>query len=643
MNKTAIKNFAIWARRELISRVSQKAAQYGILEKDSIPATADAVNGKVLSEAEKKQRMSLIARIHRVGYSQTMEEIAYTWFNRFCALRFMEVNGYLPSLVRVFSDENGDFKPQILASAIDLDLDGLDHEKVFAFKEANQTEELYQYLLITQCNALSSILPGMFQKIEDETELLCPDNLLREGSVIAQMVHNIPEEDWKDAVQIIGWLYQFYNTEPKADVDSKVKKGIKVSKQELPAKTQLFTPDWIVRYMVENSLGRLYIQSKIGKWTGSEAERQKQEQSIADRLGWEYYLVEAEQPLEVQAQLNSQIAECNPEQLKIIDPCMGSGHILVYLFDVLMQIYQECGYDNRDAVASIISNNLFGLDIDDRATQLSYFSVMMKARQYDRSFFRRGLQPKIYVICESNTISSSYLDLFCDGNDKLSREMRKLFDELRDAREYGSILRGPAHDFSAMNARMEELKQDFGIDAFGAVKEIHPLIECAEVLAQEYDVVVTNPPYMGGGDMNARLNDFVKSEYPDSKTDLFAVFMERCLDFSKKGGIVGMVTMQSWMFLSSFEKLRIKLLDEKTILTLAHMANMVMGIAFGTSATVWKNEFIPQYRGSYFYVEYEDIVDGKPISFPPENERNIMAAKRNSKETESTMSKEAIR
>lgn len=625
MNKTAIKNFAIWARRELISRVSQKAAQYGILENNSIPATADAVNGKVLSEAEKKQRMSLIARIHRAGYSQTMEEIAYTWFNRFCALRFMEVNGYLPSLVRVFSDENGDFKPQILASAIDLDLDGLDHEKVFAFKETNQTEELYQYLLITQCNALSSILPGMFQKIEDETELLCPDNLLREGSAIAHMVRDIPEEDWKDAVQIIGWLYQFYNIEPKDQVFANLKKNIKISKENIPAATQLFTPDWIVRYMVENSLGRLYTQFKIGKWTGSEAERQKQEQSIADRLGWKYYLVEAEQSPDVRAKLNSQITELDLEQLKVIDPCMGSGHILAYLFDVLMQIYQESGYDNRDAVASIISNNLFGLDIDDRATQLSYFAVMMKARQYDRGFFRRQLQPKVYAICESNDISPRYLEYYYQNDNKLRKEIKSLIEVLHDAKEYGSILKISSYDYAAMNVRLEELKQESVLDAIGAVKELHPLIECAMVLSQKYDIVVTNPPYMGASGMNEKLVHYVKDLYPDSKTDLFAVFIEHGFEYLKKNGFSSMVTMQSWMFLSSFEKLRKHILEDHTIIALDHMANMVMGIAFGTVATIWQNSFLPSYRGSSFFVENDDIRNGSPFVFPPHNDRNMTA------------------
>lgn len=377
MDKNAIKKYAIWARNELIARVAQKALQYGITEENIVDAGADSINGKLLTDIEKKQRQALIAQIKDKGFEQVMEEVAYTWFNRFSALRFMEVNGYLPTHVRVFTDEENNFKPQIIAEAIHLELDGLDMEKVYAFKDANKTEELYKYLLITQCNALNKILPGMFQRISDYTELLFPDNLLRDGSVIEQMIALIPEDDWKDAVQIIGWLYQYYNIEPKSDVDEKVKKGIKVSKSELPAKTQIFTPDWVVRYMVENSLGRLWTEGH---------------QNNELKAEWKYYLDEAEQENDVQAHLSvirKEYTSITPEQIKCIDPCSGSGHILAYMFDVLMQIYEAYGYTAREAVHSIIENNLYGLDIDDRAAQLAYFSVMMKARQYDRRFLTR--------------------------------------------------------------------------------------------------------------------------------------------------------------------------------------------------------------------------------------------------------------
>ena len=599
MNKTAIKNFAVWARRELISRVSQKAIQYGITEQEMLPATADAINGKVLSASEKKQRMKLISRINHSGYKQTMEEIAYAWFNRFCALRFMEVNSYLPSMIRVFTNEDGEFQPQILDEAIHLEMDGLDREIVFALKEANQTEELFKYLLITQCNALNGILPGIFQKIQDETELLFPDNLLREESVIAHMVNDIPEDNWQDAVQIIGWLYQYYNTEPKDQVFANLKKNIKISKENIPAATQLFTPDWIVRYMVENSLGRIFINSKTGKWTGSEADRQREEKSIAERLGWKYYLPEAEQTPEVRAELNARESTCNPESLKVIDPCMGSGHILVYMFDVLMQIYRESGYDDRTAAASIVSNNLFGLDIDERAAQLSYFAVMMKARQYDRGFFRRNIQPRVYAICESNDISASYVDYFCKDNAELSRDIHRLISEMHDAKEYGSILNISPANFKAMYDRLEDLSVVSELEAVGAVADLRPIVQCGEVMAQQYNAVVTNPPYMGSSGMSTKLSDFVKDKYPNTKSDMSTVFMEKTLSMSLQQGYMAMINIPVWMFLTSFERQRYRLLRENSIVSLLHLGRGIFGADFGTVAFVINKKYISNYGGMY--------------------------------------------
>ena len=382
MDKNAIKKYAIWAREELIRRVSTKAEEYGISKENIVDSGADSINGRLLSAAEKAQRKRLIAQIKKDGYEQVIEEVAYTWFNRFIALRFMEVNGVLPSHVRVFTDENNSFRPQILAEALHLELDGLNLDRVIAMKQANDDDELYKYLLITQCNALSGVLPRMFQKIEDCTELLFPDNILREGSVIHRIVTDIPEDDWRDQVQIIGWLYQYYNSVPKDTVFANLKKNIKITKENIPAATQLFTPDWIVRYMVENSLGRLWVE-------GHPNDDMK--------ASWKYYLEDAEQETEVQAQFEQIRAEyrnLKPEEIKVIDPCMGSGHILVYLFDVLMQIYDSCGYSARDAVRSILENNLYGLDIDDRAAQLAYFSVMMKAVSYDSRFLRRSDIPQ---------------------------------------------------------------------------------------------------------------------------------------------------------------------------------------------------------------------------------------------------------
>ena len=482
MDKNAIKKYAVWARRELISRVSQRAALYEITDEGYGDASADSVLGRVMSAEEKHQRQALIAQIREKGYEQVMEEIAYTWFNRFIALRFMEVNGYLPSRVRVFTDDENNFKPQILTGAINMELDGLDMEKVYALKNANDDDALFKYMLIVQCNALSSILPGMFQRISDYTELLFPDNLLREGSVIEQMISMIPKEDWKDAVQIIGWLYQYYNSEKKDDVFAALKKNVKITKENIPAATQLFTPDWIVRYMVENSLGRLWVEGHPNDELKSQ---------------WKYYLEEAEQEPEVLAQLaeiRKEYAALTPDQLKVIDPCSGSGHILAYMFDVLMQIYESYGYTTREAVASIVENNLYGLDIDDRAAQLAYFAVMMKARQYDRRFFSRGIQPHVYAIAESNHVDSFALEYFCNGDAKLKKAMDTIISELHDAKEYGSILTVTPQDWSVLYARFAEIKEDIHISREAALRELLPLVQTAEALAQKYDTVVTNPP-----------------------------------------------------------------------------------------------------------------------------------------------------
>ncbi len=573
MDKNAIKKFAVWARTELIARVSLKGVEYGITEDNIEDANADSVGGKVLAADEKKQRQALIAEINDKGYKQVMEEVAYTWFNRFSALRFMEVNGYIPSHVRVFTDEENNFKPQIITEAIHLDLDGLDMEKVYELKDAEKTEELYKYLLIVQCNALNKILPGMFQKIADYTELLLPDNLLREGSVIQQMIELIPEDDWKDAVQIIGWLYQYYNSEKKDDVFAALKKNVKITKENIPAATQLFTPDWIVRYMVENSLGRLWLE---GHPDVKEQLLPTEEEQSAYAAGnrdpedtkWHYYLEEAEQEPEVQAQLaeiRKEYAALTPDQLKVIDPCSGSGHILAYMFDVLMKIYESYGYTTREAVASIVENNLYGLDIDDRAAQLAYFAVMMKARQYDRRFFSRGIQPHVYAIVESNHVDEFAVDYFCNGNAKLTAAMDTIISELHDAKEYGSILSVTPQDWSALYGRFAEISEDINMSRETALRELLPLVQVAEALAQKYETVVTNPPYMGASNMNPKLNEFIKNNYADYKSDFFSAFVIHASQMTKQSGYCGFFTPYVWMFIQSYEKMRNYLYNQATI------------------------------------------------------------------------------
>ena len=598
MNKNAIQKFAIWARNELIAQVSQRAYQYGIDESGFGDASADTLNGRLLTAEEKSQRQELIKQIKEKGYKQVMEEVAYTWFNRFIALRFMEVNNYLPSHIRVFSDASGAFKPEILNDVLHLDLPGLDSGKVAEYIESNDTEALYRYLLLTQCNALNSALPVMFERMGGYTEMLLPNNILRQDSVLGHMVSDIPEEDWQDAVQIIGWLYQYYNTELKDDTFAQLKKNVKITKERIPAATQLFTPDWIVRYMVENSLGRLWLEGHPN----------------AELLGgWKYYLDEAEQEPEVETQLaklREEYKTIKPEEIKVIDPCMGSGHILVYAFDVLMQIYTSAGWDQREAAQSILKNNLYGLDIDDRAAQLAYFAVMMKARQYDRRLLTRGIQPNIHSIIESNALGGAYK--LAMGDFLLSKEHQEtlnyLLDAFIDAKEYGSILCLEKRDYvgllRAWNLTASQTTENLNLTLwFAAVEhEIPKLIEQAIILTQGYDVVVTNPPYMAVSNAGAKVNDYVKKNFPDSKADLFAVFIERCGQMAKKNGYQAMITQHSWMFLTSFEKLRTKLLAVD-IVNMAHLGarafEEIGGEVVQTTSFVIRKNHIADYKGEY--------------------------------------------
>ena len=612
MNKLAIQKFAVWARSELLAQVAQRAYCYGISPEQSGERDALMVNGRALTESERRKRSALIRKIEQKGFAQVMEEAAYTWFNRFIALRFMELNDFLPSHVRVFSDASGAFKPEILRDAHLLDLPGLDQRRVAALREANREEELYRYLLLTQCNALQPLLPGLFRTLDDEADLLLPDNILRPSGVIARMLSDIPSEDWLHQVQIIGWLYQYYNTEPKAETYALLKKNVKVSKERIPAATQLFTPDWIVRYMVENSLGRLWLNAHP--------------EHAGLKANWRYYLEEAEQVPAVLDHLVAVRAESrslSPRDIRVIDPCMGSGHILVYAFEVLMQIYKECGYGEREAAAEIVQHNLFGLDIDDRAAQLAYFAVMMKARQYDRRLFSRGLSPHLHACAESNALAAQAeaIAYFTAGNAQLQADFDSILHDLQDAREFGSILSVAPVDLAALEARVEQVRLEGGLYRDVVLNQFLPLIQTAKLLSWQYDVVVTNPPYMGSTGMNRKLSAFLKSHFPDSKSDLFSVFMERGGVMTKPRGFNCMVTMQSWMFLSGFEKLREKLLQSRTMVNLMHMENMVMGIAFGTAVSIFYNDCVSGYRGTYNQIKFRDIEDDRPVEFPVRDNR----------------------
>lgn len=559
MDKNAIKKYAVWARNELIARVMQKAAQYGITEEalttddtsKKIERNADAVNGNVLTKEEKTQRIALIDKINDKGYEQVIEEVAYTWFNRFSALRFMEVNNYLPTHIRVFTDEENNFRPQILEEAIHLELDGLDMEKVYAYKEANDNDGLYKYLLITQCNALNKILPGMFQKISDYTELLFPDNLLREGSVIEQMIALIPEDNFdvnneNGQVEIIGWLYQYYNDEKKNEVINIYKGNVK--KEDIPAATQLFTTDWVVRYIIDNSVGRYWIE-------------RNPQSNLKDEL--QYFVTPKDDEIKY---IDEKIT---PQDLTVLDPCMGSAHFLVYAFDVLVKIYAEYGYSERDAASEIVKHNIYGLDIDDRATQLAYFAVMMKARQYDRRFLTRGIEPHIHAMQESKSINSLTLNEFVSDDKELEADLTKLLKQFENAKELGTIIRVEPVDFERMFSRIQECNKANSFFTEDINASITPIVKVAYIMSQKYAVVATNPPYLNK--MDALLKDFVNKNYKDYSADLFSVFMYRNFGFCKKNGYSGFMTPFVWMFIKTYEKLRTFILENKSIVSLIQM------------------------------------------------------------------------
>lgn len=612
MNKTQLKNFAVAARVALIERVKDRARGFGIDEKTCaggavIPSKmVQTLGGALLSQTEINQRDALLARIQSRSYDQVMEEAAYTWFNRFIALRYMQEHNLLPVSVRVLPDAPGAL-PELVRQAQNVELDGVDFSHVVELLEGNRTETLYTELLIALCNQLSDVLPQMFEPISDYTELLFPDGLLREDSVLA-MLAAVDAENWAD-IQVIGWLYQYYNTELKNETFELLKKNVKITKERIGAATQLFTPEWIVRYMVENSLGRLWLEGH---------------DDPALRRRWRYYMDEAEQEPQVAAQLaqiRAQESRIQPEEIRLLDPCMGSGHILVYAFDVLMEIYRTQGYTDRDAVSAIIENNLYGLDIDDRAAQLAYFALMMKACEHDRRFLRRGVQPHVCAVAEWNG-NPNDSPAWSDGQRRAARMLRETF---KDAKEYGSILSIPKPLADALDALGENPfggETALGVDA----ENLQRLAAQAKIMARKYDVVVTNPPYMGSSGMGARLAEFVKKQYPDSKSDLFAVFMERGLDWVKESGYTSMITMESWMFLSSFENLRKKVLNQTDITTMVHMPYLgkggtSLGINFGTAATVLCKQHIRGYIGTFDRISYyETDDDGVPFTFPVENE-----------------------
>lgn len=635
MDKTAIKNFAVWARKKLIEDIKQEAYEIGITEKgikEPEVSTSDTmiIGDRSLNKAEMAQRRSLVSRIREKGFNNVIEEVAYTWFNRFIALRFMEVNEYLPTGVRVLSSiEPGKKEPDIIKEALNIDID-LDKELVYTLQDDNDTETLYRYLLVKQCNALKEILPGLFEKIEDYTEILLPSNLIAEGSVIRQLVDDISEEDFKDQVEIIGWMYQYYISEKKDEVFEGLKKNIKITKENIPAATQLFTPDWIVKYMVENSLGRLWLEGHPNEELKSK---------------WKYYLEEAEQEPDVQKQLDEIRAKSKgirPEDIKVLDPAMGSGHILVYAFDVLYDIYKSEGYSERDIPRLVLENNLYGLDIDDRAAQLAYFAVMMKARSKSRRIFREKVNINICSIQESNSFPEKAIDyLINPGETEIEKRMHRedveyLINVFHDAKEYGSILEVKPIDFDAIKRRVEEIRNGGIGDLFEyqyrniILDKIPGLVKQARIMSQKYDVVCTNPPYLGRNSMNNKLLNFVDNFYSTVKQDLFAVFIDKCNTYTVDNGFTTMITQHSWMFLARFEDLRKKVIENYNIYNLLHLGartfEEISGEVVQSVAFVIRNEVIEEYIATYFRLVDYNSSTKKEFEFL--NRRNMFEAKK---------------
>lgn len=588
MDKNAIKKYAVWARKELIARVSQRAMQFGISDDRIYDKNADSVNGILLSSAQKSQRAALINKIEQYGgdkkaYEQVIEEVAYTWFNRFTALRFMEVNGFLPARIRVFTDASNHFKPQILAEALYIDMPEIKKDVVIKLKQENKEDELFKYLLIAQCNSLQKELPMIFEKISDYTELLFPDNLLREESVVGKLISDIAEEDWNvgesGQVEIIGWLYQYYISEKHEEVVDPLH-GKVVNKEDVPAATQLFTTEWVVRYITDNSVGRYWIERNPNS-------------ALAGEL--EYFIAP-----DSDADYKKEYIE--PKQLTVFDPCVGSGHFLVYAFDVLMKIYLECGYNKKDAARSIVENNLFGLDIDKRATQMACFAVMMKACSYDSRFLMRHARNNIFSIEESDNIDEELISYFCNGDADLTRDLTSVLNEMKGAKEYGSIIQITPINFDAFYKRFDEIEDNFTIYSKPIKTQLLPIVKVAELLAKKYSAVITNPPYLNK--FSAKLKAYIEANYAEYKGDLFSVFMYRNFGFCERGGYSGFMTPNVWMFIATYEKLRRYIINNKSIVTLVQMAKG----AFFKEATVDVCAFVTKneqanLKGSYIRLE----------------------------------------
>ena len=606
MQDTAIKNFCIWARRELMAQVTLQAMRYGIREDGYEPAVADAIEGRPLTIDERRQRADLIRRLGPVdasGYKEVYENLvdqaAYTWFNRLIAIRFMELNDRLPSHVRVLSAEDGAFRPQVLREALDVSIEGLDVAQVSELLRASDDEALFRCLFLAQCRELSACLPDVFEPVGAAMELLLPEGLLRQGGVVQRLVDDIPEDDWREGVEIVGWMYQYYVSERKDEVFASFKKGSKADAASIAPATQLFTPDWIVRYLAENSLGRLWMQAHPDSRLTDQMPYY-----ILDDLGMEAAASDSGTH-SVGGDLGrpSQPA-MSPESIKVIDPACGSGHILVYAFKLLAAMYEEAGHVRRDIPRLILQNNLTGCEIDPRAAQMASFALAMTACEWDSRFLRRADKVSANVVClRPVEIDAEELEEM-----PYLAERTELLDAMAHMGECGSLFVPQAADVAALNRADDELDaREAGGDLLAYrphAAVIQMLVNCAP-LAETYDAVIANPPYMGSSNMDKWLANWTKKHYPDSKRDLCTCFIERCRSLGKPGGYSATVTSCTWMFISSFEALRERLVEENTIISMLHTAgpNNHPDVFDANAAMVLAHNRISEWEGSYLKLD----------------------------------------
>ena len=580
MNDTAIKNFAIWARRELISDVRKRCMKYGILEKGSLPGTADTIDGRVLTSAERQQRAELLRLAADGGYRELVEQAAYTWFNRLLAIRFMELNDRLPSHVRVLSGTDGSFRPQALAEAMDLPLGALDQTQVAELVQRGDDETLFRAIFLAQCDELAACMPAVFEKIGGSMELLLPDGLLREGGVVEKLVTSIPEEDWREGVEIVGWMYQYYVSERKDEVFASFKKGKKAERDSIAPATQLFTPNWIVRYLTENSLGRLWMLNK----PDSELPKEMP------------YFVKPDEDAETEFKKIS-----SPEEITVVDPACGSGHILVYAFELLSKMYLEDGYTGRDAARLILEKNLSGMEIDPRAGAMASFALTMKACELDSRFLRRGVSPRITVLSrvEFEPEELQYVENL--------RACPELVDAAAHLDECGSLLTVSSDDLEAIARDLASLAGETTIFGESAAEKLERLQAELEPLNRRYDVVVANPPYMGSKNMNKWLGDWIKTHYKDVKGDLFSCFMMRNVGIGAEHAQLGFMTPYVWMFIGTYEKLRKFVIQQNTITSLIQLEySGFSGATVPICTFTLQKGYCPGYRGGY--VRLSDFV-----------------------------------